>query len=54
MGDGFDLVDLKCAENNGVVTSILAYFETKLFDLQNTPSPKPIAKPFFASFQNKF
>ena len=26
---GFDLVDLKCAENNCVLTPILAYFETK-------------------------
>ena len=30
---GFDLVDLKCAENNCVATPMLAYFETKFFDL---------------------
>jgi len=44
---GFDLVDLNLAENNRVVTSILAYFETKFFDLFNniykypTPQPSP-------------
>ena len=30
---GFHFVDLKCAENNCVVTPIFAFFETKLFDL---------------------
>ena len=30
---GFDFVDLKCAGNNCVVTPILAYFETKFFNL---------------------
>ena len=30
---GFNLVDLKCTENNWVVTPILAYFETKFLDL---------------------
>ena len=30
---GFDIVDLKCAENNCVVSPILAYFDTKVFDL---------------------